>query len=255
MKILAVATQKGGVGKSATTQALGVVLANAHGRRTLMVDVDPQSSLTLACGVTAEERSLAEVLDGKAKLGDVLVELDKNLWLAPADIALANTELFLAAQLGRETVLKRALVAAGSRFDVCLIDCPPSLGLLTINALTAADAVLIPTQPQVADLRGVRLFLSTLEKIREVLNPSLETLGIVATFYDNRLLHHRDAIETMKAGGLPLLPVFIGRSVRVAEAAAAGQSVITYEPSNKQTAAYRELAEIVNQWLNDPRKT
>lgn len=256
MKIISIANQKGGTGKSATTHALGAVLASELERRVLMVDIDPQSSLTEASGVgDAEGVSLAEVLGGatpgKTKLKDIIVEVSENLFLAPADLALAATELGLASRMGRENVLKKALATVESGFDVALIDCPPSLSLLTVNALTAADAVLIPTQPQAVDLRGLSLFLETLQNIRQELNPELETLGILPTFFDRRLTHHRDAIEAMERAELPVMQVKIGRSVRVAEAAASGETVVTFDPKNPQAQAYRELAEAINQWLND----
>ena len=256
MEIVAIANQKGGVGKSATAHALGAVLASDYDRRVLLVDIDPQSSLTEACnGGDTADNSMAEVLGGatpgSTTITEILVELDENLYLAPADLALAATELGLSSRMGRENVLKKALAPLKPYFDLILIDCPPSLSLLTVNALTAADAVLIPTQPQVVDLRGLRLFLDTLDNIRQELNPELETLGILPTFYDRRLVHHREAVEAMEQAGLPLMPVNIGRSVRVAEAAASGETVVTYEPKNPQAQAYRDLAEEIDQWLNE----
>lgn len=253
MKILAIANQKGGTAKTATAHALGVVLAS-QGLRVCLIDTDPQASLTQAAGVgDVAGRSLAEVLGGSSPgrlaIGDVLQDLGGGLYLAPADIALAACELGLTSRLGRESVLRKALQPLAGRFDVTIVDCPPSLGLLTVGALVAAGGVIIPTQPQAADLRGVRLFLDTLEIVRNELNPDLQTLGVLATFYDPRLIHHRQALETMRTAGLPLLPVTIGRSVRVAEAAGAGQSVITYSPENPQAAAYIQLAELVKQWL------
>ena len=255
MYTIAIANHKGGVGKSATAQALGVILSQEHARRVLLVDLDPQGSLTAACGVDGTAHNLADVLGGSTPgavhLVDVLTELGPGLTLAPADIALATTELGLVSRMGRENTLKRALATVATAFDVCLLDCPPSLGLLTVNALTAAQAVLIPTQPQITDLRGLSLFLASLERVREALNPELATLGIVATFYDGRLVHHRDALETMRGAGLPLLPVTVGRSVRVAEAAIQGESVVTYDRSNKRAAEYRQLGEVVEQWLQE----
>ena len=188
---------------------------------------------------------------GTTPINDILIELNPNLYLAPADLALAATELGLGSRMGRENVLKKALKPLGLYFDVAIIDCPPSLSLLTVNALTASNAVLIPTQPQVVDLRGLRMFLDTLDNIRQELNPDLETLGILPTFYDRRLIHHREAIEAMEGASLPVLSVKIGRSVRVAEAAASGETVVTYEPKNPQAQAYRELAEIIDQWLRN----
>ncbi|HSH04738.1 MAG TPA: ParA family protein [Anaerolineae bacterium] len=246
---IAIATMKGGVGKTATTHALATALADKY--RVLMVDIDPQSSLTASCGHQAGEASLAAVLDGEMKINEILVEVAPNLWLAPADIALATTELFITARMGRENLLHRALKDVGGEFDLCLIDSPPSLGLLTVNALRTATAVLIPTIPQITDLRGLNLFMGTLNQIRVELNPELEVMGILPTFFDGRLIHHREAIEVMREAGLPLLEVRIGRSVRVAEAAAGGESVVTYDPQNKQAKAYRQLAEEVDQWLKD----
>ncbi len=256
MQTIAIANQKGGTGKSATTHALGAVLAANYGRRVLLVDMDPQSSLTEAsAGIDAAGVSLAEVIGGATpgtlQLQDIIIELDDNLYLAPADLALAATELGLSSRMGRENVLKKALAPLRDYVDVVLIDCPPSLSLLTVNALTAADAVLIPTQPQAVDLRGLSLFLQTLDSIRGELNPDLVTLGVLPTFYDARLIHHREAMEAMERVGLPVLPVRIGRSVRVAEAAANGETVVTYEPNNPQAEAYRALSEVIDQWLTD----
>jgi len=132
-----------------------------------------------------------------------------------------------------------------------VIDCPPSLGLLTINALSAANAVLIPTQAQIVDLRGLRLFLETLEQVRREINPDLETLGILLTFYDRRLMHHRDAMDALLRAGQPVLEVQIGRSVKVAEAATVGETVVTYDPENPQSSAYQELAKVVDGWLRE----
>lgn len=254
MKVLAVANQKGGVGKTATAQALGVALAREHGRRVILVDCDPQASLTYACGVQeAAGRSLAEVLGGAQAgtlaLGAILCDLGGGLWLAPGDIALAGVELGLVQRIGREAVLRRALGTLGGRYDLAILDCPPSLSLLTVNALAAADAVLIPTQAEIVALRGLRLFLDTLAQVRDALNPELATLGILPTFVDGRLVHHREALEMMRTGGLPLLDVTIGRSVRVAEAAGSGQTVLEYDAHNPRAAEYRALGEVVEKWL------
>jgi len=257
MRILVIANQKGGVGKTATAHNLGAILAG-DGLRVLLVDVDPQSSLTQVCRVgDVAGRSLAEVLGGaqpgRLPLAGAIVDLGGGLAIAPADIALAAAELGLTSRLGREGVLKKALATVAGDYDLILIDCPPSLGLLTVGALVAADEILVPTQPLVVDLRGLRLFLQTVDQVRQELNPELETLGVLVTFFDGRLTHHKAAIETMQSAGLPLLPVYIGRSVRVAEAAGAGQSVAVYEPGNPQAANYRQLAEVVRAWLKKER--
>jgi chromosome partitioning protein len=253
---IAVANQKGGVGKSTTARALGAVLA--RGRRVLLVDFDPQASLTAMCGIQPDEGAdVAAVIGGThpgpRALADVLIDVSPGLALAPSSIALASCEIALTARLGREIVLRKALATVAEAFDVCVIDCPPSLGLLTINALAAADGVLIPTLPQVADLRGVALFMDTLGSIREI-NPGLQVIGILPTMHDARLSHHAEALATMHAAGLPVLGVTIGRSVRVAESAGAGQSVTDYAPDSTRAGEYRTLAGEIDQWLRrNPR--
>lgn len=260
MKTIAIANHKGGVGKTATTHALGTGLARL-GRRVLLVDVDPQSSLTNACGVqSADGESLADVLGGAEpgplQLPQILLDVGDGLplHLAPGDIDLSPNELGMVQRLGRENILANALQAVESVYDVCLIDCPPALSILTVNALNAADAVLIPTQPQISDLRGLRLFLDTVYRIRQDINPRLEILGVLVTFVDDRLIHHNDALNVMRESDLPLLQTQIGRSVRVAEAAAAGESIITYDEANKQAANYLALAEEVDTWLKNARR-
>jgi chromosome partitioning protein len=254
MKTIALANHKGGVGKTATAHALGTVLAT-EGWRVLLVDIDPQASLTGACGQDdTAGRSMAEVLGdtdaGTLELRQIARRLAPNLTLAPSDIALASTELALVVRLGREMVLRQALDLVAADFDVALIDCPPSLSLLTVNALTAADGVVVPTQPQAADLRGLRLFLATLDKVRVALNPRLALLGVLVTFYDGRLLHHQEACSVMAAAGLPLFDTRIGRSVRVAEAVGVGESIMTFEPDNARAGEYRGFAQEVAGWLS-----
>lgn len=255
MITIAVSNQKGGVGKTATAHALGELLSG-EGLRVLMVDTDPQASLTMSAGVMdAGGRSLAEVLGGASPgslaMSAIIQELGEGLHLAPADIALAGMELGLNSRLGRESVLRKALNQVATRFDLCLIDCPPSLGLLTIGALVAADAVLIPTQPEIVALRGLELFLETVYQVKKELSPDLEIMGVLVTFYDGRLNHHKAAVETMQRAGLPVLPVTIGRSVRVAEAAGSGQSVATFEARNPRAGEYNQLAREVKRWLNN----
>jgi len=256
MRTIAIANHKGGVGKTATTHTLGVALAKDFQKRVLLVDIDPQASLSGSCGVIdTADKSLAEVIGGAVPgtlaIQDAIMFLDSNLYLLPADIALAVTELGLVSRMNRDSVLKKKLTEVSSDYDVALIDCPPSLGMLTINALTAADGVLLPTQPQSVDLRGMQLFLDTLDQVRSELNPNIETIGVLPTFYDGRLLHHQDALHAMQGAGLPVLPVQIGRTVRIAEAAHEGESVLTFAPENPQAEAYLKLAEEVSRWLEN----
>jgi chromosome partitioning protein len=252
MKSLSISIQKGGTGKSATAQNLGAVLA-AQGLKVLLLDADPQASLTRSCGQPdTGGRSLAEVLGGaqpgRLRLADILIPLADNLVLAPSDITLASSELGLTQRMGRESVLRKAL-ATVTGFDLVIIDTPPSLGLLAVNCLVAAQGVLIPSQPQAADLRSVQLFLNTLDEIRAELNPGLELLGVLLTFYDRRLSLHAEALETLKGSGLPLFEAMIGRSVRIAEASGAGQPLMQFDPKNPQNDNYSQVAEKVKTWL------
>jgi chromosome partitioning protein len=261
MKTIAVSVHKGGVGKSTTVQTLGWILATEYGLRVVLFDLDPQASLTEACGVLdVAGQSLAEILR----------PLADRLWLAPADQAMAPGELGLMARLGREAVLYKAIASLGDAYDVALVDTPTSLGLLTINALRAAHGVLIPILPQAADLRTLVLFRQTLDSIRREINPTLQELGIVPTMFDRRLIHHRQALAVLYNAGLPLflkvnsppppgepakledIVLTIPDSIRVAEASAAHQSITVFEPENPAALAYRELGKIVTQWLNDP---
>lgn len=244
MQIVAVANQKGGVGKTTTAWTLGAALAE-RGRAVLCVDLDPQASLTAAAGLEAEGRSMAEVLAGTLPLAAIVQDLGGGLYLAPSDIALADAELRLIAQpMGRERALAVAL--EGLSYDYALIDCPPSLGILTINALTAADAALIPTTAEYLALRGLAHFYRTLDQVRRFYNPGLVVLGVLVTFLDPRLLHAQEVLAAMEAQGLPVLPMQVRRSVRLAEAAVSHEPLLTYDPANPSTEAYRALAERID---------
>ena len=191
MFTIAVANHKGGVAKTATVHNLGAAISINHKKRVLLVDADPQASLSGACGIESEPSpdvsvagrylrqifSLAEVLGGskpgQVDLKEILVSLNENLTICPADSALATSEMEMINRLGRENVLKKSLSTVSSEFDICLIDCPPGQGLLTINALTAADAVIIPSQPTSQDLRGLILFLETINQVKAETNAHL----------------------------------------------------------------------------------
>ena len=242
MKIIAIGNQKGGVGKTTTTINLGAGLA-AAGLRVLLVDLDPQSSLTLATVGDCEGVSLAEVLTGRPRkrLSDVIRIISPGLDLVPGDLALsvAETDLMRSA---RPLALKTALAAAAN-YDVILIDCPPSLGALTINALSAAHGVIIPALPGPLDFRGVRLFLDSLGELSEA-NPTLELLGVVLCQYNPRTNLHREALEALQAADVSILGV-IGRSVKAAESAGVGQAV----SDGPLVAQYNEILEKVIIWL------
>ncbi len=246
MRVLAIANQKGGVGKTATTHALGAALADG-GYHVLLVDLDPRGSLTRACGVKdCAGWSLVELMESKppgtSLLPKVIRPLARRLSLIPTYDALQATEEGLLTQPERERVFRRILAPLWGYYHICLLDCPPSLGLLTVNALVAASGVLIPTRPQAADLYSLNLFLRAVDRVRATLNPSLRTLGILFTFYDPRLRHHQEVLEILQASDVPVLRTKIGQGIRVAEAVGAGESEVSYAVGNPQTEAYRQLA-------------
>ena len=256
-RVLAVANHKGGVGKTTICHAVGAELAR-RGRRVLMVDLDPQASLTTAAGVEAEGRSLAEViggaLPGRMALGETLREIAPRLDLAPADTALAAAELGLVSRLGRERVIARLLRDVDGLYDLVILDCPPSLGLLTVAGLVAAHGVLVPVGARVADLRAAAVFLQTVDQLRAELSPGLRVIGIVPTFYDGRRRHDAEALEVMRAGGLPVW-AGVPASVKVAEAAASGSDAIAYAGAgNPAAAALVKIAEGIGTWLNSGQR-
>lgn len=247
-RVLCIANQKGGTGKTTSTATIGAGLA-AAGRRVLLVDLDPQSSLTQSFGINAPGASMAEVIGERGHAQTICKPIGERLDLAPSDIALAGVELQLVGRIGRELAIKQSL--AGLTYDIVIIDCPPALSLLTVGALVASQAVIIPTLPAAADLRGVRMFLGTIEQARE-LNPDLQLLGLVVVQYDERLTAHRDALETIKSAGLPVLAT-IPRSVRVQEAGAALQPITIYSPGSRPAEAYNHLTKRIDKWLKGNR--
>lgn len=254
MKILSVANHKGGVGKTATTRALGDVLASL-GLRVLMIDSDHQGSLSLSCGVKNANPCLANVFQVAGRdplpLSKVVVNISKRLDLVPSSLALAAAETEIVSRPGREFILADALNEVKGAYDIVLIDCPPALGQLVINALCATDSVLIPSPAQPVDLAGVMMFIQTVNGIRanRRLNPDLVIFGILLTFFDGRLNTHTASRDSMLAADLPVLPMVIPRSVRVAESAATGESVMTFDAGNPAAAGFQELGKVVQEWL------
>jgi chromosome partitioning protein len=240
---LAVANQKGGVAKTTTVASLGAALAEL-GQRVLLVDLDPQACLTFSVGVDPEdlEASLHHVLTKGMDATEVIVTTEEAVDLLPATIELARAEADLLTRTGREYVL-RAAVADLDEYDWVLLDCPPSLGVLTVAALTAADAVLIPLQCETLSHRGVGQLLDTVHDVRRFTNPHLEVLGVLPTLYDGRTNHARAVLDTIaETYGLAVLEPPVPKTIRFAEAPAAGRSILRTSRSNKGAQAYREVA-------------
>ena len=249
MHTLAIGIHKGGTGKTTTVFNLAHELARS-GRRVLMVDLDYQGSLTSMAGCTESPgHNITQVMSG-APMRSVIQELRPNLAIVPGDIELADAELALSAKIGRETQLRRALAYVANDYDVTLLDCPPSLSVMTVNGLTAAQSVIVPLQPTSTDLRALELFLQTIETVRTQINPALHLMGVILTFFDGRYGLHADAVKALEDAGLHIVGT-VGRSVKVAEAASAHKPISEYEPGNPQTASYQQLGEAVNAWLND----
>jgi len=242
-RVLAVANQKGGVAKTTTVASLGAAMAE-QGRRVLLVDLDPQGSLTFSLGHDPDKLavSIHEVLLGDVEPDTALLETPESMTLMPANIDLAGAEAMLLMRAGREYALKRALAKIGDRFDVVIVDCPPSLGVLTLNGLTAADEVIVPLQCETLAHRGVGQFLRTVDDVQQITNADLVLLGALPTLYDSRTTHSRDVIlDVVDRYQLPVLAPPIPRTVRFAEASASGASVLAGR-KNKGALAYRELA-------------
>jgi chromosome partitioning protein len=246
-KVIAFANQKGGVAKTTTTLNLAVAFKE-QGYRVLAVDLDPQGNLTMSQGLNPDEIELSmfDVLVRQVPIMEVVHHCEVDV--AVSSIDLAGAELALSSMIGRERALQKALLPVRHDYDFVLVDTPPSLGLLTVNALTAADGVIVPVQCEYLSLRGLAQLQNTLEMIRENLNPSVGIKGILPTMYDGRLLHSREAVEILREHfGDLVFKTLIRKTIRYAEAPVQGSSVLKYDPEGPAAQAYRDLAkEVLN---------
>jgi chromosome partitioning protein len=246
-RVIAFANQKGGVAKTTSTLNLAVAMKE-QGRNVLIIDLDPQGNLTMSQGFNPDtiDRSMFDVLVHKLPIEEVIHPAEVDI--AVASIDLAGAELALSSMIGRERTLEKAIAPIKERYEFILIDTPPSLGLLTVNAFVAADGVIVPVQTEYLSLRGLVQLENTLSMVRENLNPHVEIMGILPTMYDRRLLHSREAIDILKENfGDLVYNTKIRKTIRYAEAPVKGQSVLAYDPEGEAAGMYRDLAkEVLN---------
>jgi len=248
-RVISMCNQKGGVGKTTTTINLGASLAE-YGRKVLLVDFDPQGSLSVGLGLNPHEMDLTIynlLMERDVKLDEVVVASGvPGMDLLPSNIDLSAAEVQLVHEVAREQTLARVLAPAIEHYDVILIDCQPSLGLLTVNALTASDGVIVPLECEYFALRGVALLKTTIDKVRERLNPKLEIEGVLGTMFDGRTLHGREVMQRLvQAWGDKVFHTVIRRTVKFSDSTVAGEPITTYASSSTGADAYRSLAKEV----------
>ena len=258
VRAIAVMNQKGGVGKTTTAVNLGAALA-AAGQRVCLMDLDPQAHASLHLGVSLRdgELSIYDVLAGESRLEDIRRQVADNLWLVPAHLDLAAAEMELAGHSGRETILRDRFAEDGAEFDYVLIDCPPSLGVLTINALTLVREVFLPLQPHFLALHGLSKLLKTIEVISKRLNPHLRLTGVLLCMYDANTKLAAEVSSDLSTyfsqsqsqncfwSSARMFTTRIRRNIRLAEAPSFGQSILEYAPTSNGAEDYRGLAEEV----------
>ena len=253
MKTIALANQKGGVGKSTTAASLGIGLSR-QGKKVLLIDADAQGNLTQMLGWAQPDELSPTLADLMGKIitdqpitpGEGILVHREGVHLLPANIELSAMEVTLVNTMSRETVLKQYLSSVSDKYDFALIDCMPSLGMLTINALTAADSVIIPVQADYLPARGLEQLLKTVARVKRQLNPKLEVDGILLTMVDNRTVFSREMCQKVRQNyGTRVLMSEIPRSVRAAEISAVGKSIYEYDPNGKATQAYEKLTKEV----------
>jgi len=245
-RVIAMVNQKGGVGKTTSTVSLGAALAG-FGRKVLLVDFDPQGALSISFGLNPNEMDLTIynlLTQSDCHVGDVVISTDvENVDLLPSNIDLSAAELQLVSEVGREYALQRALEPIMGEYDIILIDCQPSLGLLTLNALTAANEVIVPMECEYFALRGVALLKDTIDKVASRLNPKLHIMGVLATMYDPRTLHSREVLTTVEqAFGSLVFQTTINRTIKFPDAAVAGEPITSFAPGSSGATAYEDLA-------------
>ncbi|TFC91346.1 ParA family protein [Cryobacterium breve] len=244
-RIISLCNQKGGVGKTTTTINLGAALAG-YGRRVLAIDFDPQGALSAGLGVPTHDVTTIYdlLLSGSVNPSDAIQKTSvENLDIIPANIDLSAAEVHLVNEVAREQILARVLRKVSGDYDVILIDCQPSLGILTVNALTASHGVLIPLECEFFALRGVALLIETIDKVRDRLNPAIELDGILATMFDSRTLHSREVLErVVDAFGDSVLETVIGRTVKFPDASVAGIPITEFAPEHAAAKAYKQAA-------------
>jgi chromosome partitioning protein len=245
-RVIALCNQKGGVGKTTSAINLGAALAE-YGRRVLLVDFDPQGALSVGLGVQPHQLDRTTynlLMERDAAIEDIVLKTSvPGLDLLPSNIDLSAAEIQLVGEVAREQTLARALAPVLDNYDFVLIDCQPSLGLLTVNALTAAHGVIIPLECEFFSLRGVALLIDTIEKVQQRLNPGLRLEGILATMYDGRTLHSREVFSrVVEAFGDDVFDTVISRTVRFPETTVAGEPITSWAPDSAGAKAYRQLA-------------
>ena len=244
-KVIAFANQKGGVAKTTTTLNLAVAFAES-GHRVLCVDLDPQGNLTMSQGIDPDkvDKSMYDVLVHHIPIREVIAE--REIDIAVASIDLAGAEIAMSTQIGRERSLEKALSVVAEDYDFVCIDTPPSLGLLTVNALTASDKVIVPVQCEYLSMRGLMQLQNTLEMIKENLNPGVTIEGILPTMLDSRTVHAKEAVEILEENfGSRVFASRIKKTIRFAEAPVKGMSVLKYDPDGVAAESYRQLAKEV----------